>query len=65
MHYIDIIGGTPVNDECAMSRRSSIMLALNGLTVVGNLPHGYQFEPKSKKDAQALINYLQKWIESN
>jgi len=31
--------------------------------VMGNLPHGYAFEPKTAKDAQALIDWLQWWIE--
>ena len=34
----------------------------DGIFVIGILPHGYGFEPKTTKDAKALIKYLQSWI---
>lgn len=57
--YITIKGGAE------KTRASSLHLSINGLKVIGNLPHGYEFVPESKEDAQALIDYLQQWIENN
>ncbi len=33
------------------------------LEVVGELPHNYQFEPNSVRDANALITWLHIWID--
>lgn len=43
-------------------RVSSLELAPDGLRVVGNLPHGYVFEPKSVAGALALKIWLTNWI---
>lgn len=35
------------------------------LEVTGNLPHGYQFAPKSRDDAFNLIDWLNDWLKNN
>lgn len=45
-------------------RRSTLLIGGNKLFVLGNLPHGYTFEPTTIKDAEKLIDYLQAWLES-
>jgi len=46
-------------------RRSTLMVEAGKLYVMGNLPHGYRFEPSSTADAEKLIKYLEEWIRSN
>ena len=47
-------------------RRSTLQLDRTGnapsLTVIGNLPHGYTFQPASVDDAMELIRYLAQWV---
>ncbi len=68
--YIDIreVGGEPVGGE--EYRRTSALLdlvsterGLEGLQVIGNLPHAYTFEPKTVRDAERLRAWLASWIE--
>ncbi len=53
MKFIDI---KQVNGD----RVSNLQTGDGALVVLGNLPHGYGFAPKTAKDRDALVEWLQR-----
>lgn len=45
-------------------RTSSLEVSGNKIIVVGGLPHGSEIQPKSKEDADNLIEWLENWKKS-
>jgi len=41
---------------------SSLHICLDGLKILGVLPHGGKIEPKTIHDADTLIEWLKQWI---
>lgn len=61
--WIGLQGGFRETD--AADRVSSLEIeSSRKLRVVGNLPHGYEIQPKSIRDAAALVRWLVGWIEA-
>ena len=55
--YIDVYS----NKE---DRRSTIVMeGVDVLKIMGNLPHGYEFIFRSKKDAEKMRDFSQAWID--
>lgn len=44
-------------------RTSCFQVTESGLQVIGNLPHGYFFEPKDIGSALDLIAWLSDWVQ--
>jgi hypothetical protein len=63
-YYVSIDGFSQGGDTTDL-RRSSLELSSStqGLRVVGNLPHGYEFSPTDDESARLLIDYLERWLE--
>lgn len=59
-HFIDLVQVK----EGETDLRTSTLIAeaededTTGLTVLGNLPHGYAFKPKRSVDRDALVSWL-------
>ena len=41
------------------ARVSTLQTGNDGLTVLGNLPHGYTFKPTNETERDRLVSYLQ------
>ncbi len=56
LNFIDVIETGSAEEH---PRTSALLVEKDGsLRVVGNLPHGYNFKMKTKKDAEKLAAWL-------
>ena len=62
--FIDIVDAKPTDPE--YTRGSTLQVTPDGLQVLGNLPHGYTFKPKTARDAAKLADVVTggDWRES-
>lgn len=46
-------------------RNSSLMIAKDHLKVVGVLPHCHKIVPASRRDALAMIEWMESWLDAH
>lgn len=59
IEYIDLIDTGPKAEFPPYTRKSALEITDAGLCVIGNLPHGYVFNPATARDRDNLVNFLQ------
>ncbi len=56
IEYIDIIETDPTDSE--WPRMSSLRIKPDSLTVIGELPHGYEWRPRTNAQRDKMIAWL-------
>ena len=62
LEFIDIKRTSAENEDEARTSALAFSEKFEGLRVVGNLPHGYEFELRNVAAARKLISWLERWI---
>jgi len=67
--YIDLLQSEHDTHDMTVSiedrRTSTLVMEDDFLQVMGELPHGYRFSPKTREDANKMIEWLENWKHKN